>query len=59
MKKISKIWIGVGLLTVIVATVWVLSKDDQKEGISFKTEKVMPQTLKSSITATEIGRAHV
>lgn len=52
MKKISKIWIGVGLLTVIVATVWVLSKDDQKEGISFKTEKVMPQTLKSSITAT-------
>lgn len=52
MKKISKIWIGVGLLTVIVATVWVLSKDDQKEDISFKTEKVMPQTLKSSITAT-------
>lgn len=52
MKKISKVWIGVGILVIAAVAAWLLSGSKKKEEISFKQEKVAPQTLQTSITAT-------
>ena len=50
--KISKVWIGAGILAIVAAAVWLLSGKEQKQDISFTQEAVTPRTLQSSITAT-------
>ena len=50
--KISKVWIGAGILAIVTAAVWLLSGKEQKQDISFTQEAVTPRTLQSSITAT-------
>lgn len=51
-KRFSKIWIGVIAILVIAVAAFLLSGNKKKEEISFKQEKVEPQTLQTSITAT-------
>ena len=52
MKKISKIWIGVGLLMIAALTIWLFSNNGKKEEVSFETARVTPANIQNSITAT-------
>lgn len=54
MKKIriSKIWIGLGVLVILAVVAWLLSGTKKKEEITFATEKVAPANIQNSITAT-------
>lgn len=52
MKKISKLWIVLGLLVVAALAAWLLSGNKKKEEVVFETEKVAPATIQNSITAT-------
>ena len=52
-KKIfSKVWIAVIAVIVIAVVAWLLSGGKDEEQINFKQEKVTPQTLQNSVTAT-------
>ncbi len=52
MKKISKVWVAVGVIIVIAVAAWLLSGNKEKEEVNFTTEKVAPVTIQNSITAT-------
>lgn len=54
MKKIriSKIWIGLGVIVILAVVAWLLSGTKKKEEITFATEKVAPANIQNSITAT-------
>ncbi len=51
-KKISMIWIAVGVVIVIAAVAFLLSGGKKKEEVNFKTEKVAKVNILNSITAT-------
>ncbi len=52
-KKIfSKVWIVVIAVIVIAVIAWLFSGGKDEEQINFKQEKVTPQTLQNSVTAT-------
>ncbi|MEE3384044.1 MAG: efflux RND transporter periplasmic adaptor subunit [Prevotella sp.] len=51
-KKISKIWILLGIIAIVAIAVWLLSGSKKKEEVTFKTEKVAPANIQNSITAT-------
>lgn len=52
MKKVSKIWILLGIIAIVAIAVWLLSGSKKKEEVTFKTEKVAPANIQNSITAT-------
>ena len=52
MKKISKIWIFVGIIAIVAIAAWLLSGNKKKEEVTFKTEKVSLTNIQNSITAT-------
>ena len=52
MKKISKVWIAVGIVAVVAIAAWLMSGGKKKEDVQFVTEKVAKSTIQNSITAT-------
>ena len=52
MKKVSKVWIGAGVLLVLAVAIWLLSGSKKEEEIAFETAKVAPANIQNSITAT-------
>ena len=52
MKRISKLWIVVGVIAIVALAMWLLSGNKKKEEVSFETEKVAPANIQNSITAT-------
>lgn len=52
MKKLSKVWIVVGVIAVAAVVAWLLSGSKKKEEVSFETEAAAPATISNSITAT-------
>ncbi|SES89398.1 RND family efflux transporter, MFP subunit [Prevotella sp. kh1p2] len=52
MKKVSKIWITVGLVAIVAAVAWLLSGNKKEEEVNFVTEKVALADIQNSITAT-------
>ena len=52
MKKISKIWILVGIIAIVAIAAWLMSGNKKKEEVTFKTEKVALANIQNSITAT-------
>ncbi len=52
MKKVSKIWIAVGVIVLIAIAVWIIPGGNKSEKISFSTAKVSLATIQNSITAT-------
>ncbi|MBQ6062914.1 MAG: efflux RND transporter periplasmic adaptor subunit [Prevotella sp.] len=52
MKKISKVWIVVGIVAAAAIVAWLLSGKKKKEEVTFVTEKVAPANIQNSITAT-------
>lgn len=52
MKKISKLWLVVGVLIVLAVGSWILSGLKSEKQISFTTEKVARATIQISVTAT-------
>lgn len=52
MKKISKVWIAVGIVAVVAIVAWLMSGGKKKEDVQFVTEKVAKSTIQNSITAT-------
>lgn len=52
MKKISKIWIGAGVIVIVAIGAWLLSGNKKESQITFDTAKVEPANIQNSITAT-------
>lgn len=52
MKRISKLWIVVGVLVILAVLSWVLQGCEKEKQISFTTEKVAPAKIQISVTAT-------
>lgn len=52
MKKVSKVFIAVGVLVVIAIAAWLMSGSKKKETVSFDMGKVAAANLYTSITAT-------
>lgn len=52
MKKISKIWIGIGIIAVLVIATWMFSGGKKEQTVTFDTAKVEPANIKNSVTAT-------
>lgn len=52
MKKISKIWIGIGIIAVLAIATWMFSGGKKEQTVTFDTAKVEPANIKNSITAT-------
>ena len=52
MKKISKVWIIVGIIAALAVLAWLFSGKKKKEEVTFVTEKVAPANIQNSITAT-------
>lgn len=52
MKRISKIWLGIGGIIIIVTAAWLLSGNKKKTQVSFETSTVSSTTIRNSITAT-------
>ncbi len=52
MKKLSKLWLFVGIVAVVAVAAWMLSGKKKKEEVTFATEKVAPANLQNSVTAT-------
>lgn len=52
MKRISKLWIVVGVLAIIALIMWMLSGNKKKEEVTFETVAAAPATIRNSITAT-------
>ena len=52
MKKISKIWIGVGIIAVLAIATWMFSGGKKEQTVTFDTAKVEPASIKNSVTAT-------
>lgn len=52
MKKISKIWIGIGIIAVLAIAIWMFSGGKKEQTVTFDTAKVEPANIKNSVTAT-------
>ncbi len=52
MKKLSKIWIGAGIIIVVAVITWLLSNNKEKRQITFDKAKVESANIQNSITAT-------
>lgn len=52
MKKISKLWIVVGVVAILALAMWLLSGNKKKEEVAFETEHVASANIQNSITAT-------
>lgn len=52
MKKISKIWIGIGIIAVLAIATWMFSGGKKELTVTFDTAKVEPANIKNSVTAT-------
>src|SRR5574344_3026905 len=52
MKKISKIWYGVGAIVIIAIATWILSNNKKEATISFITAQVATADIQNSVTAT-------
>lgn len=52
MKKISKIWIVVGVIVIIAVAAWLWPSGKKSEEVTFTTAKVDLATIQNSITAT-------
>ena len=50
--KNKKIWIGVGIIVLIILAYFLLSGGKKEEKVSFETAKVEKQNISTSITAT-------
>ena len=50
--KNKKIWIGVGVVVLIILAYFLLSGGKKEEKVSFDTAKVVKQNISTSITAT-------
>lgn len=51
-KKISSIWIIVGVVVLLAVIAWLLSGTKKKETVNFTTEAVAPANIENSVTAT-------
>lgn len=51
-KKISMIWVAVGVIIVIAVAAYLMSGGKKKEEVNFKTEKVAKVNILNSVTAT-------
>lgn len=52
MKKISKIWIGIGIIAVFAIATWMFSGGKKEQAVTFDTAKVELANIKNSVTAT-------
>lgn len=52
MKKISKVWIGAGVIILLAIVIWLLSGNKKERQITFATAKVEPANIQNSVTAT-------
>lgn len=52
MKKISKIWIGIGIIAVLAIATWMFSGGKKEQAVTFDTAKVELADIKNSVTAT-------
>lgn len=51
-KKISSIWIIVGVVVLLAVVAWLLSGTKKKETVNFTTEVAGPANIENSVTAT-------
>lgn len=51
-KKISSVWIIVGVVVVLAVVAWLLSGNKKKETVNFTTEAAAPANIENSVTAT-------
>lgn len=51
-KKISSVWIIVGVVVVVAVLAWLLSGNKKEETVNFTTEAVAPANIENSVTAT-------
>lgn len=51
-KKISSVWIIVGVVVALAVIAWLLSGSKKKETVNFTTEAVAPANIENSVTAT-------
>lgn len=51
-KKVSMVWIAVGVVVIVAVAAFLLSGGKKKEEVNFKTEKVAKVNILNSITAT-------
>lgn len=51
-KKISSIWIIVGVVVLLAVVAWLLSGTKKKETVNFTTEAAGPANIENSVTAT-------
>lgn len=51
-KKISSVWIIVGVIVALAVVAWLLSGNKKKETVNFTTEIVAPANIENSVTAT-------
>ncbi|KIP60586.1 hemolysin D [Prevotella pectinovora] len=52
MKKISEIWIGIGIIAVLAIATWMFSGGKKEQAVTFDTAKVELANIKNSVTAT-------
>lgn len=52
MKKISKIWIGIGIIAVLAIATWMFSGGKKEQAVTFDTAKVELANIKNSVKAT-------
>lgn len=52
MKKISKIWIGIGIIAVLAIATWMFSGGKKEQAVTFDTARVELANIKNSVTAT-------
>lgn len=52
MKKISKVWIAVGVIIIVALMFWLLSGSKKKEEVTFTKAKAAAVNIQNSITAT-------
>nr|WP_302961935.1 efflux RND transporter periplasmic adaptor subunit [uncultured Prevotella sp.] len=52
MIKISKIWIGIGIIAVLAIATWMFSGGKKEQAVTFDTAKVELANIKNSVTAT-------
>lgn len=51
-KKISGVWIIVGVVVAIAVIAWLLSRGKKDDTVNFTTEAVAPANIENSVTAT-------
>ena len=51
-KKISSVWIIVGVVVALAVIAWLLSGSKKEETVNFTTEAAAPANIENSVTAT-------